>query len=167
MNHRHWNHPLVSHSGAQRIYSILAVTALAFGLSACNKQEQPTVGQKLDSAVQKTEQAAVDARNKAESALKDAETKVQEGAAKVQSGAQEMGTAAIGAVDDATITAQVSAGLAKDPDLSALNIDVDTRAGAVTLTGPAPNASAGERAETIAKGVKGVVSVTNHLKVAG
>ena len=81
MNHRHWNHPLVSHSGAQRIYSILAVTALAFGLSACNKQEQPTVGQKLDSAVQKTEQAAVDARNKAESALKDAETKVQEGAA--------------------------------------------------------------------------------------
>lgn len=152
--------------GAQRIWSILGVSALAFDLTACNKQEQPTVGQKLDSAVQQTEQAAADAKMKAESALKSAETQVEEGAAKVQSGAQEMGTAAMGAVDDATITAQVSAGLAKDPDLSALKIDVDTRAGAVTLTGPAPNASARERAETIAKEVKGVVSVTNNLKLA-
>lgn len=156
-----------SHRGSQRIWTILGVSALAFGLAACSKQEEPTVGQKLDSAVQKTEQAAADAQVKAESALKSAETKVEEGAAKVQSGAQEMGSAAMGAVDDASITAQVSAGLAKDPDLSAFKIDVDTRAGAVTLTGPAPNDSARERAETIAKGVKGVMSVTNNLKVAG
>ena len=162
MNHLH-----ISHSGTPRICSILAVTAMAFGLSACNQQEQPTVGQKLDSAVQKAEQAAADAQSTAQSALKDAETKVQEGAAKVQSSAQEMGGAALGAVDDATITAQVSAGLAKDPELSALKIDVDTRAGAVTLTGPVPHASARERAEAIAKGVKGVVSVANHLKLAG
>lgn len=161
MNHRHF-----SHTGSQRIWSILGISALAFGLTACNKQEQPTVGQKIDSAVQKTEQAAADAKVKAQSALKNAETKVEEGAAQVQSGAQEMGSAAMGAVDDATITAQVSAGLAKDPDLSALKIDVNTRAGAVTLTGPAPNSSARERAETIAKGVKGVMSVTNNLKVA-
>ena len=158
-----------SPTASQRIWTILGVSALAFGLAACNKQDQsqPTVGQKLDSAVQQTEQAAADAKLKAESALKNAETKVEEGAAKVQSGAQEMGSAAMGAVDDSTITAQVSAGLAKDPDLSAFKIDVDTRAGAVTLSGPAPNANARERAETIAKGVKGVMSVTNNLKVAG
>lgn len=161
MNIRHF-----SHSGSQRIWTVLGVSALAFGLAACNKQEE-TVGQKLDSAVQKTEQAAADAQLKAESALKSAETKVEEGAAKMQSGAQEMSSATMGAVDDATITAQVSAGLAKDPDLSALKIDVDTRAGVVTLSGPAPNASARERAETIAKGVKGVMSVTNNLKVVG
>ena len=83
----------------------------------------------------------------------------------MQSNAHEMGTAAMSAMDDATITAHVSSGLAKDPDLSAIKIDVDTRAGAVTLSGPAPNASARERAEMIAKGVKGVVSVTNNLKV--
>mgnify|MGYP003480103211 FL=1 len=160
MNIRHF-----SHSGSQRILSILGVSALALGLAACDKQEQPTVCQKLDSAVQQTEQAAADAKVKAENALKNAETKVEEGAAKVQSGAQEMGTAAMGAMDDATITAQVSAALAKDPDLSAFKIDVDTRAGAVTLSGPAPNASARERAETIAKEVKGVTSVTNNLKV--
>ncbi|WP_026435107.1 BON domain-containing protein [Acidovorax sp. JHL-9] len=154
------------HSNPQRIWTLLGASALAFGLAACSKQEEPTVGQKLDSAVQKTEQAAAEAQTKAESALKNAETKVEEGAATVQSGAQEMGSAAMGAVDDATITVQVSAGLAKDPDLSAFKIDVDTRAGAVTLTGPAPNASARERAETITKGVKGVLSVTNNLKVA-
>lgn len=162
MNIRHF-----SHSGSQRILGILGVSALAFGLAACNQREEPTVGQKLDSAVQQTEQAAAEAKAKAESTLKSAETRVEDGAAKVQSGAQEMGNATMGAVDDATITAQVSAGLAKDPDLSAFKIDVDTRAGAVTLTGPAPNASARERAETIAKGVKGVMSVTNNLKVAG
>lgn len=162
MNIRHF-----SHSGSQRILGILGVSAVAFGLAACNQREEPTVGQKLDSAVQQTEQAAAKAKAKAESTLKSAETGVEEGAAKVQSGAQEMGNATMGAVDDATITAQVSAGLANDPDLSAFKIDVDTRAGAVTLTGPAPNASARERAETIAKGVKGVTSVTNNLKVAG
>ncbi len=66
-------------------------------------------------------------------------------------------------VDDATITAQVSAGLAKDPDLSAVKINVDTRNGAVTLNGPAPNLAAKDRAQTIAKSIKGVTSVTNLL----
>ncbi len=69
------------------------------------------------------------------------------------------------AADDATITAAVSAGLAKDPDLSAIKIDVDTQAGKVTLRGPAPNPVAKERAEEIAKNVKGVSSVDNQLEV--
>ena len=51
---------------AHRIASILAVSALALGLAACGKTEEPTVGQRLDSAVEKTEQAAADARVKAE-----------------------------------------------------------------------------------------------------
>lgn len=158
--------PHSPHGSPSRIWAILAVSTMAFGLAACNRQEDTTVGQKLDSAVQKTEQAAADAQAKAEKALKNAETKVEEGAAKAQAGAQDAGNSAMATMDDAAITAQVSAGLAKDPDLSAIKIDVDTRAGAVTLNGPAPNASARDRAETIAKGVKGVVSVTNNLKVA-
>ena len=46
---------------AHRIASILAVSALALGLAACGKTEERTVGQRLDSAVEKTEQAAADA----------------------------------------------------------------------------------------------------------
>lgn len=150
---------------AHRIASILAVSALALGLAACGKTEEPTVGQRLDSAVEKTEQAATDARVKAESAMQSAETKMEQGAANAEATAKDAANTAKGAIDDATITAQVNAGLAKDPDLSALKINVDTVNGKVTLNGPAPSTVARDRAETIAKSVTGVTSVNNQLVV--
>ena len=150
---------------AHRIASILAVSALALGLAACGKTEEPTVGQRLDSAVEKTEQAAADARVKAESAMQSAETKMEQGAANAEAKAKDAANTAKGAIDDATITAQVNAGLAKDPDLSALKINVDTVNGKVTLNGPAPSTVARDRAETIAKSVTGVTFVNNQLVV--
>ncbi|RMA61977.1 BON domain-containing protein [Acidovorax sp. 100] len=150
---------------AHRVASILAVSALALGLAACNKTEEPTVGQRLDSAVEKTEQAAADARVKAEGAMQNAEAKMEQGAANAEATAKQAANSAKGVIDDATITAQVSAGLAKDPDLSAVKINVDTVNGKVTLNGPAPSTVARERAETIAKGVSGVTSVNNQLIV--
>ena len=148
---------------AHRIASILAVSALALGLAACGKTEERTVGQRLDSAVEKTEQAAADARVKAESAMQSAETKMEQGAANAEATAKDAANTAKGAIDDATITAQVNAGLAKDPDLSALKINVDTVNGKVTLNGPAPSTVARDRAETIAKSVTGVTSVNYQL----
>lgn len=160
----------VSLRPTHRIASVLAVSALALGLAACGKKDEPTAGQRLDSAVEKTEQAAADARNQAASAMQSAENKMEQGAASVASAAQDMGNSAQQAansamdkLDDATITAQINAGLAKDPDLSAIKINVDTVNGAVTLRGPAVSATARERAEAIAKGVKGVTSVNNQL----
>ncbi|CAN7385220.1 BON domain-containing protein [Acidovorax delafieldii] len=150
---------------AHRVASILAVSALALGLAACNKTEEPTVGQRLDSAVEKTEQAAADARVKTEGAMQNAETKMEQGAANAEASAKQAANSAKGVIDDATITAQVSAGLAKDPDLSAVKINVDTVNGKVTLNGPAPSTVARDRAETIAKGVSGVTSVNNQLVV--
>jgi len=150
---------------AHSIASILAVSALALGLAACGKTEEPTVGQRLDSAVEKTEQAAADARVKAESAMQSAETKMEQGAANAEATAKDAANTAKGAIDDATITAQVNAGLAKDPDLSALKINVDTVNGKVTLNGPAPSTVARDRAETIVKSVTGVTSVNNQLVV--
>ena len=150
---------------AHRIASILAVSALALGLAACGKTEERTVGQRLDSAVEKTEQAAADARVKADSAMQRAETKMEQGAANAEAKAKDAANTAKGAIDDATITAQVNAGLAKDPDLSALKINVYTVKGKVTLNGPAPSTVARDRAETIAKSVTGVTSVNNQLVV--
>lgn len=155
------NTQMISQSPAHRIASILAVSVLALGLSACGKNEEPTVGQRLDSAVEKTEQAAADARAKTESVMQNAETKIEQGAANAENAAAK----AKDAIDDATITAQVNAGLAKDPDLSALKINVDTVNGTVTLNGPAPSTVARDRAETIAKAVAGVTSVNNQLVV--
>ena len=148
---------------AHRIASILAVSALALGLAACGKTEEPTVGQRLDSAVEKTEQAAADARVKTESAMQSAETRMEQGAANAEATAKDATNTARGAIDNATITAQVNAGLAKDPDLSALKINVDTVNGKVTLNGPAPSTVARDRAEAIAKSVTGVTSVNYQL----
>ena len=148
---------------AHRIASILAVSALALGLAACGKTEERTVGQRLDSAVEKTEQAAADARVKAESAMQSAETRMEQRAAHAEATAKDAANTARGAIDNATITAQVDAGLAKDPDLSALKINVDTVNGKVTLNGPAPSTVARDRAEAIAKSVTGVTSVNYQL----
>ena len=168
----------------QRMVSFLAISALALGLAACGKKdEEQTVGQKLDAAVAKTEQAAADAQRKAEQVAEDAQrkteqamettsAKVEDGAAKAEAALKDAGDAAkeaagkaLGVADDAAITAQVAAGLAKDPELSALKINVDTKGGVVTLSGPAPTAQAKERATGIAKGVKGVGGVNNQLNV--
>ena len=155
-----------------RIAGLLAVTALAFGLSACDKMKEPTVGQKIDAAVEQTEKAAAEAKAKAQQALESAGAKVEQGAVKAEAAAEGAGDAARQAgnamlekMDDAAITAQISAGLAKDPTLSALKIDVDTRDGVVTLQGPAPTQEAKDRATAIAQGVKGVSSVMNQLSV--
>ena len=117
--------------------------------------------------------AQAEARAKTEAAMQKAEVQVEKGAERAEVAAKDLGDSAKQAansamekVDDASITAQVSAGLAKDPDLSAIKINVDTLGGAVTLNGPAPSLAAKDRAQTIAKSVKGVTSVTNLLVVS-
>jgi hyperosmotically inducible periplasmic protein len=148
--------------------SLLVVNALSFALalSACSKQDDgKTAGQQVDSALAKTEQAAEQAKAKTESALAKAGAAVKEATQK----AEDSGVAAAGKagdkLDDMTITAAVSASLGKDPDLSALKINVDTRNGAVTLNGTAPSQAAVDKASAIAKAIKGVSSVDNKLQV--
>ncbi|RQO44950.1 transporter [Variovorax sp. KBW07] len=164
-------YPAMPHS---RAWLAVVVAGAALTLAACDKSDNRTAGEKLDSAVAKTEQAADTAAAKTEQALKDAKAKadasgttaeVKEGMANVKEAAKEAGAAVSATVDDAAITASVSAGLAKDPDLSAIKINVDTKGGAVSLKGPAPSAAAKARAEEIAKGVQGVTSVDNQLDV--
>lgn len=137
--------------------SLIATSAVAvlLALGACGqKQDDTTVGQKMDSAVTKTEQVASEVKTDATNAAQDAKVAITNAGEKM---AEKL--------DDATITAEVNAGLAKDATLSALKINVDTRDGRVTLKGPAPSADARARATEIAKGVKGVSAVDNQLTV--
>lgn len=143
-----------THRPAPRLVVLAAAVALSCGLAACNKTDDQTAGQRLDSAVAKTEQVAADTQRKMEVAAKDAGAATREAAAK-----------AAAVMDDAGITAKVSAGLAKEPDLSAVKIDVDTRNGIVTLNGPVKTPEARSRAAQIAQSVDGVNSVVNHLTV--
>ncbi len=139
----------------------------ALTLTACDKSDNRTAGEKVDSAIATTQRAANDAKDKSEQMASEAKAKMESSGAteKVKDAVKDASNAVSGAADDATITAAVSSGLAKDPDLSAIKIDVDTKAGNVTLTGPAPTAAAKSRAEEIAKNVKGVSSVDNKLEV--
>lgn len=70
------------------------------------------------------------------------------------------------AVEDAAITTAVKAELINAEEVDALKIDVDTRNGAVTLTGTAPSDGAREKAEAIAEQVEGVRTVHNKLALA-
>lgn len=150
-----------------------SLVALALGLAGCGDQgDGQTAGQKVDAAIAKTQEAAERAKDKAEGMATEARDKVvasepamREGAANVKEAARETGVAVVNTVDDVAITASVSSSLAKDPELSAARIDVDTQGGVVKLQGPAPSAAAKARAGDIARAVKGVSSVDNQLDV--
>jgi osmotically-inducible protein OsmY len=71
------------------------------------------------------------------------------------------------AVEDAAITTKIKAEYAKDKAVSALNIHVNTDHGAVTLTGNAKTKAEADKAEQIAKSVKGVSAVKNEIQAGG
>lgn len=151
---------------ALRLLAIASAMALALGLSACGKQEDgKTAGQQLDSAIAKTEEAAAKAKAKAESEMASAGSAMKSATQSAESSVKDIANKAGEKIDDLTITTAVTTGLAKDPELSALKINVDTRNGAVTLNGSAPTESTREKAATLAKAVKGVNSVDNKLVV--
>lgn len=148
-----------------RAVAVASAMAVALALGACGKKEDPTVGQQIDSAVTKTEQAAADAKAQAKDTMASTQTSVKDATQDAKVAAQNTANSVSANVEDAAITASVNAALVKDKDLSAIKIDVDTKNGKVTLYGPAPSASARERATTIAKGVKGVTAVDNQLVI--
>ncbi len=68
-------------------------------------------------------------------------------------------------VDSASITAQVKSQLVADPQLSALDISVETFKDQVQLSGFVDSAAAKQQAGEVAAGVPGVKSVRNNLIV--
>ena len=68
-------------------------------------------------------------------------------------------------VDDATITTQVKARMVDNKQVDAAAISVETMKGTVMLSGFAKNATEKNTAETIARGVKGVVAVRNEIAI--
>lgn len=69
-------------------------------------------------------------------------------------------------VTDTVITTKVKAELAKDKATKATDIKVETKDGIVNLNGAVGSLAEKEKAEADARSVKGVVAVTNNLRVA-
>jgi len=125
-----------------KMTAIGAVVA-SVALAGCNKPDQDA------------------AKNSGDQTVAQVDQKARELGAGVKDGARQMGDK----VDDAVITASVKSEIAKDSELSALKINVDTSNGAVALRGTAPSLAAKEQATTLAGGVKGVASVDNQLTI--
>ena len=157
-------------SRAYRLKALaLACSLVAIaGLAACGKKDDSqTVGQKLDSVVASTEKAAAEAKAKTEASMAKAGEAVKDAAQKVEASGSKTASSMAATAEDMSITASVSAGFAKDSELGAIKIDVDTKNGNVTLNGPAPTVAARDKASSIAKSIKGVNSVDNKLVVKG
>ena len=153
-------------------YRLLSILLTSCGLAtlpfltACDSTDSTkTVGQKLDSAVAKTEQTATEVKDATKATVESAGAALRQSADQAKTAAAKASDKVTFTSEDAVITAFVAAGLIKDPDLSALKIDVDTKNGVVSLYGPAPSEAARMRATDIAKAVKGVLSVDNKLTV--
>jgi osmotically-inducible protein OsmY len=72
---------------------------------------------------------------------------------------------ATGRKADRALRRKVYAAIGKQKDISAGNISVTAKDGAITLNGSVTDASQVDKVAEIAKGVPGVTSVTNKLTV--
>lgn len=68
-------------------------------------------------------------------------------------------------IDDASITTRVKLAFADDPVVKVSQVSVETYRGVVQLSGFVDSSAAAQRAAEIARGVPGVQSVKNDIRV--
>ena len=68
-------------------------------------------------------------------------------------------------IDDTVITAKVKASIFNEPTLKASEINVETFKGDVQLSGFVADPADAQKAAEVARGVKGVTSVKNDVRV--
>lgn len=159
--------------------------------TACLVENKDAPTTALERAGEKTRNAAANAVDKTKEAARNVADKTREvtGAAavrteraaenvgdktrdtastaadKTEKATERAGSRTATAMSDTAITAKVKAGLAAQPDTSALAIKVETEKGVVMLSGFVDSKAEAERAEKVAKGVDGVTSVKSTIKV--
>ena len=162
----------MSHAFHVRAAVGLALAALA--LAACERpagdsaarSDNATAGQKVDRALANTKDELARAGEQVKPTLERAGAAIERGAEKVKPTLERAGEKMKEALTgDPAITASIKASYLKDPDLSVLKIDVDTKDGVVTLNGVAETPSAKMRAKKLAEATKGVKEVHDHLTV--
>ena len=103
---------------------------------------------------------------KVDDAEGSAKAKVEDSAHAAKDKARDSAHSVKTYVKDSAITTKIKAELAEEKVSSLVKIHVDTTAtGVVVLTGTAENKAAVDKAVAIAKAVKGVTSVENHITI--
>jgi hyperosmotically inducible protein len=147
------------HSGIHTTWLIAAGAALA--LPACGQPGADSASQNQWASVPSNSAAS------GQSAPDDRADAAAAAGEHAEQRAPHESTLAADSARDTTITEEVNAAFAKDPQLQSAKIEVDTHNGRVELTGSVPNAGARDRATIVASVVDGVVAVENRLAVAG
>lgn len=99
--------------------------------------------------------------NRNDHSAQNAGRKIDQAAADVRDKAADAGDK----IEDAAITAKVKTALIGEPGLKALQINVDTANGVVTLRGTVDSPTNIDRAIQVAQAVHGVKAVQNRLTV--
>ena len=141
----------------------LAVAACDRTTTQQAKQDAAAAGQKVERALERTGDKIAEAGRKVAAEVKETAAEVKSTTASSASEARSTDTGR--ALSDTAITASIKTDFLKDPDLSVLKIDVDTKDGVVTLNGVAETPSAKMRAVKLAEATKGVKEVRSHLTV--
>lgn len=68
-------------------------------------------------------------------------------------------------IDDTVVTAKVKASIFNEPTLKSSEINVETFKGEVQLSGFVADPASADKAVEVARGVKGVTSVKNDIRV--
>jgi hyperosmotically inducible protein len=121
--------------------TVAAAIAAAFAVAGCDQRSNDTASRRSDTPM----------------AAKPAPDTSQ----KMAAATDKVATA----VDDGTLTAKVKAALLAEPGLRSLGISVDTKNGAVTLSGSVDSAASRDHAKDVASSVAGVATVIDQLTV--
>lgn len=153
----------------RKVFGLVLAAAAAAALAACDgdaNRTATTAGQKIDKAMAQTKEDLARAGETVKPAMQRAGDEIERAAQNVKPTLEKAGEKIREAAgSDAAITTSIKADYLKDPDLSVLKIDVDTKDGVVTLNGLAKDPAAKDRAEKLASGIKGVREVRNHLTI--
>lgn len=141
---------------------LAGMAAAAILLAGCNQKAEPVADAKkpasfssqVESTARRVEKSADTAMDKTQSALNTAGDKVESAADKTKV-----------AISDTAITAAVKSKFIADPDLKAIDINVETVNGAVMLKGSVDTERNRDRATAMAKDIDGVKSVSNALVI--
>jgi hyperosmotically inducible protein len=118
--------------------TLTAAIASAFVLAACDQRSPDSAARRTD-----TPTAAAPATEKVAAATEK--------------------VAAV--VDDSALTAKVKAALLAEPGLKSLQISVDTKDAAVTLSGAVDSTASRDRAKDVASKIAGVSKVVDQMTV--
>jgi len=148
------------------VFAAATACALSLSLAACDqKQSGAQTGSNpdnaADQAVTKLEQAGDSMKKSAGKVAAAAEDKANEAADAISKKTVSAGDA----LGDAAVTAKVKSALVADRGINALEIEVSTTNGIVTLHGTASSQADSDEAAHIASEVGGVKSVRNELVV--